>query len=116
MGLTFRLRHYWSRVEYRLVYNLQDDGGLQRTGFSSIGFDPNNNVNFFNIDMNYTWQFAPGSFININWKSASDLFNQLVADQYFRNLRNTIDAPQINNFSVKVIYFLDYLSLKGKGK
>lgn len=116
MGLTFRLRHYWSRVDYRVVFNLQDDGGLQRTGFTSIGFDPNNNVNFFNIDMNYTWQFAPGSFININWKSASDLFNQLVADQYFRNLRNTVDAPQINNFSVKVIYFLDYLSLKGKGK
>ena len=66
--------------------------------------------------MNYTWQFAPGSFINVNWKTESYLFNQYVQEKYYVNLRKTIEAPQINNFSVKVIYFLDYLSLKGKGK
>ena len=34
----------------------------------------------------------------------------------FQNLDYTLDNPQQNNFSVKVIYFLDYLSLKSKKK
>lgn len=114
MGLTFRLRHYWSKVAYSRFMKLEDDGSLRDIPTSAI--NPDNNVNFFNIDMNYTWQFAPGSFINVNWKTASQLFNQYVREKYYNNLRNTVEAPQINNFSIKVIYFLDYLSIKGKDR
>jgi hypothetical protein len=114
MGLTFRLRHYWSKVDYKRLFALREDGGL--TEISGSNGNPNTNVNFFNIDMNYTWQFAPGSFINVNWKSSSEIYNQLVADRYFRNLKHTLQEPQINNFSVKIIYFLDYLNIQGKRK
>ncbi len=114
MGLTFRLRHYWSKVHYPRLFHLKGDGGVEE--IASASGNPNTNVNFFNIDMNYTWQFAAGSFITVNWKSSSDLFNQYVEERYFRNLKNTANEPQINNFSVKVIYYLDYLSLKGKGR
>ena len=69
----------------------------------------NQNVNFFNIDMTYTWQFAPGSFINIVWKNAAFHFCRLVEKNYFKNFSNTIDSDQNNNLSLKVIYFLDYL-------
>ena len=110
MGLTFRLRHYWSKVDYTKFMKLETDGYV--TDILTASSNPDNNVNFFNIDMNYTWQFAPGSFINVNWKTASELFNQYVQDKYYNNLRNTVDAPQINNFSIKVIYFLDYLTIK----
>jgi hypothetical protein len=112
MGLVFRLRHYWSRVDFREIFELEDGGNVIKPAI--IRQNPDDNVNFFNIDMTYTWQFAPGSFININWKSAGELFNNLVSDTYFRNLNKTVDSPQINNFSIKVIYFLDYLSLKKK--
>jgi len=64
--------------------------------------------------MIYTWQFAQGSFINIAWKDASSLFNENVNDRYGKNLNNIISTPQQNNFSVKVIYYLDYLTLKKK--
>lgn len=112
MGLVFRLRHYWSKVDFKEIFELQSDGGVKPA--SGVIENADDNVNFFNIDMTYTWQFAPGSFININWKSAAELFNQLVYDGYFRNLDKTMEGPQINNFSVKVIYFLDYLTLKKK--
>jgi hypothetical protein len=114
MGLTFRLRHYWSKVDYGKLFNLKRDGFAEAV--ASVNKNPDINVNLFNIDMNYTWQFAPGSFINITWKTASELYDQLIREKYYKNLRNTLDNPQANNFSVKVIYFLDYLSLKGKGK
>jgi hypothetical protein len=113
MGLNFRLRHYWSKVHFRRFYHLKDDGEVEEIATGAK--NPDNNVNFFNIDMVYTWQFGPGSFINVGWKSASQLFDQFVQERYYRNLRNTLDAPQLNNFSVRIIYFLDYLDLKGKG-
>jgi hypothetical protein len=66
--------------------------------------------------MTYTWQFAPGSFINLVWKNSIYDFNYLVEKNYFKNFSNTIDADQNNNVSFKIIYFLDYLQLKNHKK
>ncbi|HEX8333911.1 MAG TPA: DUF5916 domain-containing protein [Segetibacter sp.] len=110
MGLTFRARHYWSKVDYSQFYNLKQDGYLQK--ITGVTRDPNQNLNLFNIDMVYTWQFGPGSFINIGWKNTGQQFDQNVLDRYYQNLERTLTEPQQNNFSIKVIYFLDYLSLK----
>jgi hypothetical protein len=68
----------------------------------------------FNIDAVYTWQFAPGSFINIVWKDESYLSNADIQKGYFKNFNKTIGEPQNNNLSFKIIYFLDYLNLQKK--
>jgi hypothetical protein len=113
MGLNLRARHYWSRVNYHQFYNLQEDGGLMTTArdYSSVA---NYNINYFNIDMVYTWQFALGSFLNIGWKNAIQNFDPTLDRDYFKNLKSTLASDQLNNFSVKVIYFLDYAKLKKK--
>jgi hypothetical protein len=64
--------------------------------------------------MTYTWEFAPGSFLNIVWKNATYMANDLVRDGYLKNFTNTLQSDQNNNLSVKVIYFLDYLKLQKK--
>jgi hypothetical protein len=110
MGITFRVRHYLSTVENKEFYLLQPDGSL--LPHSNFHPDANQNVNYFNIDMVYTWEFAPGSFLNIVWKNAAQNFTNDVEKEYFKNLGNTIDGDSNNNFSVKVIFFLDYLKLK----
>lgn len=112
MGLSFRTRHYWSKVDNREFFQLQTDGGIKPT--STVHNEANYNVNYFNIDMIYTWQFALGSFINFVWKNSAGTFDQQVGEMYFRNLGNTLSAPQQNSLSLRVIYFLDYLSLKKK--
>ena len=111
MGITFRARHYLSAVDNKEFYLLQHDGTLT----SNANFHPsaNQNVNFFNIDMVYTWQFAPGSFINIVWKNATQNFSDQVEKHYFKNLSNTVSENNNNNLSFKVIYFLDYLKFRG---
>ncbi|MEO6613155.1 MAG: DUF5916 domain-containing protein [Chitinophagaceae bacterium] len=114
MGLTFRLRHYWSRADYTKYFNLRKDGTAENLAAPVKNADVNRNL--FNIDMNYTWQIAPGSFVNVNWKTSSDFADKLVDDRYYDNLKRTIDQPQFNRFSVKIIYYLDYLDIKGKGK
>lgn len=110
MGITCRVRHYVSSVDNKEFFLLQHDGSL----VTNVGFHPdvNENVNYFNVDMVYTWEFAPGSFLNIVWKNAAQDYSNVVQKQYFKNLSNTIGQNSNNNFSLKIIYFLDYLKLK----
>lgn len=113
MGLSFRARHYWSKVDNQEFYKLQDDGYLKHIP-GGISTNVNYNVNYFNIDMVYTWQFALGSFINIVWKDAISTFDRNTQTRYFKNFSNTIQSDQQNSVSIRVIYFLDYLTLKKK--
>ena len=110
MGITFRARHYWSKVAYKSFFMLKEDGSLQPE--NAVNTNPERNENYFNIDMVYTWQFALGSFINIGWKDSGKLTNQHIQHKYYKNLGNTLNTAMQNNFSIKVIYFLDYLSFK----
>jgi hypothetical protein len=112
MGITLRVRHYYSSVYNKEFFTLQQDGSLKPN--SSFNQNVDQNANFFNVDMVYTWQFAPGSFINIVWKNAVFNYTDIVEESYIKNLGNTIEADQNNNISLKVIYFLDYLQLKKK--
>ena len=112
MGITFRGRHYLSSVKNKKFYTLQPDGSLmENNGFNG---NADQNVNFVNVDMVYTWEFAPGSFINIVWKNSVVDFDDQVERSYFRNFTNAIHTDQNNNISFKIIYFLDYLKLKKK--
>jgi Domain of unknown function (DUF5916) len=114
-GITFRARHYWSKVEPKQLYDLQSDGNLAPTIHNSVVLT-NENINFFNIDAVYTLQFAPGSFINIAWKEQGFLSDENTGDTYFKNFDRIISSPQNNNLSVKVIYYFDYLDFKKGGK
>jgi hypothetical protein len=107
MGLVLRTRHYWSKVRHEDFQQLHEDGSM--TTFISTR-DASANFNTWNVDMTYTWQFALGSFITFNWKDFG--FYNNFEENYFTNLSKTIAAPQNNNLSIKIIYFLDYLNLK----
>jgi hypothetical protein len=110
MNINTRIRHYWSKVHYQQFFTLLENGRLKEN--NTFNEDKNQNINFFNIDMVYTWQFAPGSFINVVWKNAAVNINQVVKEGYFKNFNTTMHADDNNNISFKVIYFLDYLQLK----
>lgn len=110
MNINTRIRHYWSKVDYKEFFTLLQDGGLEKN--NSFNQNVNQNYNAFNIDAVFTWQYAPGSFINLVWKNAAYDFNRIVNQGYFKNFNNTMQADDNNNLSLKVIYFLDYLQLK----
>jgi Domain of unknown function (DUF5916) len=114
MGLTFRARHYSSAVSNKQFFNLNPDGTLKPNNSITDNYD--RNVNYFNIDMVYTWQFAPGSFLNLVWKDSAITNSSISDSSYGENLNNTLQSNHNNSVSLKVIYFLDYLSLKKSGK
>ncbi|MCF8298180.1 MAG: carbohydrate binding family 9 domain-containing protein [Saprospiraceae bacterium] len=110
-SLSFRLRHYWSVVKYLEYYKLNEDGTVGTTAYSELH---DINFNIFNIDLVYTWQFSPGSEISIVWKNMIYSENDILKEDFIENFDHTINSPQTNSFSVKVLLYLDYQSIKRK--
>lgn len=111
-SLSLRLRHYWAKAEYEDYYTLQNNGRVTNSDYSD-----NHDINFnsFNLDMVYLWRFAPGSELAVVWKNSIYDEDEKVAHRFVNNLKNTFDATNINSLSIKVIYYIDYMSLKRKG-
>ncbi len=111
MGLNLRARHYWSDRRNKSFFFLQNDGNLQpHPGTEFINKHVNYNV--FNIDMVYSWQFAPGSELSVTYKDVAEDYETLNREGYGRNLGRVIGQPQNNSISLKILYYLDYLQLK----
>lgn len=113
MGLTLRARHYWSKVNPLQFYELDTYGDL-KTPTSPFTQNVRQNYNYLSVDMVYNWQFAQGSFFSIVWKDIGESFNRQFEKNYTKNLTNTINGQQFNSLSVRVIYFLDYLTFRNK--
>ncbi|MEO5674405.1 MAG: DUF5916 domain-containing protein [Chitinophagales bacterium] len=111
MNISFRSRYYWSKVNYLGYKQLQLNGEL---GFADYTGNSDINFNVFNIDAVYAWEFAPGSFLNLIWKNSILQSDDLGIDNFFVNCGKTFATPETNGISLKVIYYLDYLSLKKK--
>jgi hypothetical protein len=119
-SLEFRLRHYMIAVNYNEFFDLSADGSLL-TSLYIENEDFTDNI--FNIDLVYTWNFAPGSEINIVWKNFIEKEDRIsgiepterkIDNNYFNNIGNTLNSAATNSFSVKVLYYLDYQYLKKK--
>ncbi len=108
-SLSLRARHYWSKAKYLEFYTLNGNGTLDPSNY-----DQNHDINFnaFTVDLQFVWYFAPGSELSAVWKNIINTQDQAVADNYWNNLGNTLHSPQTNSFSIRVLYYLDYLTLK----
>ncbi len=110
MGLDFRLRHYWSKVNYTEFFELQDNGSLDPSEYNQFH---DFSYSAFAIDLNFNWRFAPGSEINITWKNNisgvnTDQITNFRTLNYGQDLRSLSQFPQVNSISMRIVYFLDY--------
>ncbi len=108
-SLSLRLRHYWSTARYFSYYSLNSKGFLDPSNQMP---DHNINYNAFSIDLQFVWYFAPGSEMSFVWKNDINTQDNLVIDDYWNDIKHTINAPQSNSLSVKILYYLDYQSIK----
>lgn len=118
MGLTLRIRHYWSNVKYNSFHVLDENGHLTPSNYDGLDANGeslhNTNFNAFNVDMVYRWVFAPGSEIRMVYKTSLLALNNNISATYSENLNKTFEEPQAQSLSLKVLYYIDYLSLKKK--
>ena len=113
MNLTLRARHYWSRINYQSLHNVDAKGWYTDRPFI---YGLNDNFNVFNVDAFFTWDFRPGSRIIAGWKNwlGPDAVDVNQYRDYYRNFRRTFDLPHGNELTLRIIYFLDYNQLSGK--
>lgn len=115
-SISLRARHYWSTVEVLDYKLLLLDGNL---GHDTTNYQGNNNynVNFFNVDLIYRWRFAPGSDLIIVWKNSANTenrnlsVNKRTGNRLVDSFVNTVSGSQTNTVTIKVLYFLDYLTV-----
>lgn len=114
-NLTFR--NYWSTVTYNQdLFTLLEDGSVTTStghNLNNIGFDPNANFNTWNIDLKYSWEFAPGSQLSALYRNS--LFNSdtMSGDSYFESLGTLFNQPIEHVFSLRLVYYIDYNNIKG---
>ncbi len=110
LSLNLRMRHYWSWGEYSR-YSLLQTNGLLRD-IENPGIQADFNFNAFNLDLVFSWEFSPGSKMELVWKNSMLNDESVVVHDLFENLRNTWELPQLNTLTFKMLYYLDYTYLK----
>jgi hypothetical protein len=110
-SLSLVLRHTYTDVDYLDFYLLELDGNLTATDLAGVN---DLNFNAFNIDLQYSWWFAPGSELVLLYRQTVAAVDNTVGQSYYQNLNGTFDSPVQNNVSLRFTYFLDYVTAKNR--
>ncbi|QXP74350.1 carbohydrate binding family 9 domain-containing protein [Tenacibaculum sp. AHE15PA] len=109
-SLSMSFRHNWSKVPYEnQYYTLGNEGELIPSDYND-----NNDTNFnsWNLDVNYLWQFAPGSQLIAFYRNSISNFNDNANQNFSENLNSLLKESNRHTFSVRFVYFIDYNNLK----
>lgn len=112
-NMTFNLsvRHYWSYALNHDILTLQDDGSLVPN--YTYTTNKNSNLNTWNMDLSYSWWFAPGSQLSVLYRNNSYIFEREFDKEIGKNLRNSLNHENLDHtFSISIRYFIDYNSTK----
>jgi hypothetical protein len=113
LSLTFR--NYWSIVDYdNQLYTLEENGRLStEDGYTLDDIDdPNTNYNTWNLDFGYSWQFAPGSMLTALYRNSLFDLSNASRETYFNSVGDLFKQPIDHNFSLRIVYFIDYNHVK----
>ncbi len=109
MSLSFSLRHYYSEVNYKSFGILEQNGEVTPSNNYSIN---NQTYNSWNVDLRYSWWFAPGSQLTLLYQNASQSYLDYSKINFKNNFNNLFNEPMNNTLSLKVTYFIDYNNAK----
>jgi len=110
MALNLAFRHYYTDVTYDKFFTLEPDGELTPT--NSYTESHNATYNSWNIDLRFSWWFAPGSQLSLLYRNAIEGYDGISNVSFRDNFDYLFGQPQLNSFSIRVSYFLDYNRMK----
>lgn len=110
MALNLAFRHYFTEVNYTGFYNLQPNGELQKNTGHPNNYDTT--YNSWNLDLRYSWWFAPGSQATLLYRQAVDSYVPFAAQNLSQNFDHLFSQPQVNSLSLRISYYLDYNRMK----
>ena len=104
-------RHYWSTIDNKEFYNISTNGQLSYFEDQNLS-DLNINFNTWNLDLSFSWEYHPGSYLSVLWQNKLTKQTSSVERIFFNNLNSFFENPTNNIFSIKLTYYLDYIQLK----
>lgn len=111
MNFNMVVRQYWSYAENKNFLYLKDDGRL--ADYQNYIANKNSSFNSWNLDVSYSWWFAPGSEISILYRNSAANFDEIINKDFNKNVTNLLNNDALNHtFSISVKYFIDYNSIK----
>jgi len=111
MNFNISVRHYWSYAENKNFLALANNGKL--TDFSTYSTNKNSNFTSWNVDLSYSWWFAPGSQISVLYRNNAANFERNINKDLGKNVTNLLTNEALNHaFSISVKYFIDYNQVK----
>ena len=110
MGLNLAFRHYYSEVFYSKLYTLQQNGDLSY--FGPADNKNNTTYNSWNLDLRFSWWFAPGSQLTLLYRNATESYLGRSHINFGDNFNNLFEEPQLNSLSLRISYYLDYNRVK----
>ncbi len=112
-SLSLAFRHNWSVVPYEnQFYHLnKNDGTLLPNTYQE---DHDQNFNSWNLDLNYIWQFAPGSQLIAFYRNSINPDKDFAPAtlSFTENIQRLFQENIKHTFSLRLIYFLDYNRMK----
>ncbi len=110
MALNLSFRHYFSEVTYKDFSTLNRDGGTTDTHLFSENRD--GTFNSWNVDLRYSWWFAPGSQLTLLYRNAVGNYLNESKIGLKNNFDRLFQEPMVNNISLKLTYYIDYNQAK----
>ena len=111
-AVNLNLRYYWAPVYYDKFYKLNTDGSL--TKIDNYNENKDINYNVWNMDIGYSWEFAPGSNLSLLYRNALLNMDNNAQIGFNDNLDNLLSQPIRNTFILKMTYYVDYNTVKNR--
>ncbi len=112
MTFNLKARYYWSYSDNNHYFTLNNDGHL--THNDSYTMNKNRNFNSWNLDLSYSWWFAPGSQLSLLYRNYAQEDTNVVEKNLSKNLNSIFNSNMTNIFSISLRYFIDYNNVKHK--
>lgn len=110
MALNLSFRHYFSQVNYKNFGTLNADGRVSHTDLFTENRD--GTFNSWNVDLRYSWWFAPGSQLTLLYRNAVGNYVPESKLGVKRNFDRLFEEPMVNSLSLKLTYYIDYNQAK----
>lgn len=110
MNFNLSVRHYWSYAENNAFYTLLNNGELAEN--TLYNENKNSNFNTWNLDLSYSWWFAPGSQATILYRNNAFNYDRTIDKSYSNNFNNLFTDNLNHAFSISIRYFIDYNQAK----
>ncbi|WP_445453846.1 DUF5916 domain-containing protein [Flavobacterium sp. 25HG05S-40] len=111
MSFTLLARHYWSYSQNKKYLLLQSNGRF--LDYTNPVDNQNQDFSTWNLDLTYSWWFAPGSEILVLYRNSSNRFDGIITKDFDYNVKSLLNDNVLNHvFSVSIKYYIDYNSLK----